>query len=327
VNCFRLAAKAAFRPVTATVTAMITAAAAGCGAQPARPAADPQQTSVVVAAVPAEGAAGLYIAAEDGLFARAGLRVTIKTIEDPIEAIPLMRRGLVNVASGEYDAYIAANAAGIARMRIIAAEFALGPHVQEIMTAAGSPIRSPAQLRGATIAVNALGSESTDLLYTALAPYGIKPAQVHVVAVPLPAMPAALAAHRVDAIYEFEPYVTEGGQRYGEQNLIDIDSGASTDFPVAGFGVLASWAAAHPRLVRAFAEAIARGNAIAATNLAARQRALETTLHLSPQVVAVMAAGTFPTALDPVQIQRAAALMLRYGQLRRPFAVASVTGP
>jgi hypothetical protein len=28
-----------------------------------------------------------------------------------------------------------------------------------------------------------------------------------------------------------------------------------------------------------------------------------------------------------VQVQRAADLMLRYGQLRRPFAVASVTGP
>jgi hypothetical protein len=40
-----------------------------------------------------------------------------------------------------------------------------------------------------------------------------------------------------------------------------------------------------------------------------------------------MAAGRFPTALDPVQIQRAADLMLRYGQLRRPFAVASITGP
>lgn len=327
MNCFRLAATAAFRPVTAALTAVTALTMAGCAAQVARPAADPQQTSIVVAAVPAEGAAGLYIAAEDGLFARAGLRVTIKTIEDPTEAIPLMRRGLVNVASGEYTAYIAADAAGIARMRIVAAEFALGPRVQEIMTAARSPITSPAKLRGATIAVNAVGSETTDLLYTALAPYGITPAQVHVVAVPLPAMPAALAAHRVDAIYEFEPYVTEGGQLYGEQDLIDLDSGASAGFPVAGFGVLASWAAAHPRVVRAFAAAIARGNAIAATNLAARQRALRTTLHLSPQVVAVMAAGTFPTALDPVQIQRAADLMLRYGQLRRPFAVASVTGP
>jgi ABC-type nitrate/sulfonate/bicarbonate transport system substrate-binding protein len=141
VNCFRLAATAAFRPVTAAVAAVTAVVAAGCAAQTARPAADPQQTSIVVAAVPAEGAAGLYIAAEEGLFARAGLRVTIKTIEDP------------------------------------------------------------------------------------------------------------------------------------------------------------------------------------------RQRALQTALHLSPQVVAVMAAGTFPTALDPVQIQRAADLMLRYGQLRRPFAVASVTGP
>jgi NitT/TauT family transport system substrate-binding protein len=302
-------------------------AAAGCGSVTARPAVAPQQTNVVVAAVPAEGAAGLYIALERGLFARQGLRVTIKTIEDPTEAIPLMRRGQVDVASGEYTAYIAAEASGIAKMRIIAPEFSLGPHVQEIMIGPGSPIRSPAQLRGATIAVNAVDSETTDLLYTTLAPYGITPAQVHPVAVPLPAMGAALAAHRVGAIYEFEPYVTEDAQRYGDAELADIDAGPAQGFPVAGFGALTSWAARHPRTARAFARAVEQGNAIAATSAPARQHALETVLHLSSRVTAVMATGTFPTALDPVQIQRAADLMRRYGQLTRPFDVTSITGP
>ena len=69
MNCFRLAATAAFRPVTAVATAVTALTMAGCAAQAARPAADPQQTSIVVAAVPAEGAAGLYIASEEGLFA------------------------------------------------------------------------------------------------------------------------------------------------------------------------------------------------------------------------------------------------------------------
>jgi hypothetical protein len=34
-----------------------------------------------------------------------------------------------------------------------------------------------------------------------------------------------------------------------------------------------------------------------------------------------MATGTFPARLDPVEIDRVAALMQRYGQLKKPFNV------
>ena len=37
--------------------------------------------------------------------------------------------------------------------------------------------------------------------------------------------------------------------------------------------------------------------------------------------------GAFPIDLDPVQIQRDADLMLRYGQLSSPFNVKQITGP
>ena len=313
-------------PRRALAAALIIIATAGCGTAAARPAAGPEKTSIVVMAVPAEGAAGLYIAQDDGLFAKAGLHVTIKPTEDPTADIPALRHGSVDVLSGQYTTYIAADAAGIARMRILAAGYALGPHVQEIMIGSKSRIRSPSGLKGATIAVNAAGSVTTDLLYTALTPYGITPAQVHVTAVPFPVMPAALAAGRVDAIYEVEPYVTEAAEKYGDTELADIDTGAGQGFPVNGYGALASWTTKYPRTAAAFARAIEQGNAIAATNPAARQRALGTSLHLSPKVTAIMAAGTFPTALDPVQIQRVATLMLRYGQLSHPFPVASITG-
>jgi len=139
-------------------------------------------------------------------------------------------------------------------------------------------------------------------------------------------MGAALAAHRVSAAFEVEPYVTENSQKYGDQEITDIDAGAAQNFPVNGYGVLASWAATHPRTVAALSAAIEAGNRIATTSIAARQRALETALHLPAHVADVMAAGTFPVALDPVQIQRAATMMLRFGQLRRPFDVAGITG-
>jgi NitT/TauT family transport system substrate-binding protein len=139
----------------------VAVAAAGCGTAPARPAASPELTNLTVVAVPAEGAAGLYIAQQDGLFAKAGLHVTIKPTEDPTTEVPAMLHGGVQVASGQYQTFIGASASGVAKMRIIAAGYALGPHVQEIMTGPKSGIRTPEQLRGEVIAVNALFSELT----------------------------------------------------------------------------------------------------------------------------------------------------------------------
>jgi NitT/TauT family transport system substrate-binding protein len=286
-----------------------------------------EKKDLVVMAVPAEGAAGLYIAQDDGLFARAGLHVTIKTTENTVADIPAMLHGSVDVLSGQYTTYITADATGIARMRILAAGYALGPRVQEIMTRPASRIRAASGLKGATIAVNAVNSVTTELLYSALAPYGIPPDQVHVVAVPFPAMPSALASGRVTAIYEVEPYVTEAAEQYGDIGVVDIDAGATEGFPVNGYGTLASWATKYPNTAAAFARAIEQGNTIAQTNPAARQRAVESSLHLPAEVTEVMAAGTYPTALETHQIQRVADLMLRYGQLHRAFSVTSITGP
>jgi NitT/TauT family transport system substrate-binding protein len=311
----------------ALLTITTATALAGCGTASARPVTAPELTSLTVMAVPAEGAAGLYIAQDDGLFQKAGLHVTIKPTENPTADIPALLHGSVDVLSGQYTTYIAATAAGVAKMRILAAGYALGPHVQEIMSPPHSRLTTPGQLRGKTIAVNAVDSVTTDLLYTALAPYRITPGQVHVVAIPFPVMPAALAAGRVDAIYEVEPYVSEAAERYGDNDLADIDSGASASFPINGYGVLASWAARYPRTARAFTTAIEQGNRIAATDPAVLQRTLEKQLHLSANVVDVMATGAFPIDLDPVQIQRDADLMLRYGQLSSPFNVKQITGP
>jgi NitT/TauT family transport system substrate-binding protein len=327
----RLFRRAFAVPVIAALTAVPAAAlaAAGCAGSTtaAGHSAGLEKKNLVVAAVPAEGAAGLYIAQDEGLFARAGLHVTIEATEDTNADIPGMLHGSIDVLSGQYTTYIAAGATGLARMRILAAGYALGPDVQEIMAQPGSGIRSVTGLKGATIAVNAVNSVTTDLLYAALVPYGVTPAQVRVVAVPFPAMPAALASGRVTAIYEVEPYVTEAAEHYGDVGVADIDAGATQGFPINGYGALASWVAKYPHTAAAFIRAIEQGNTIAETNPTARQRAIGASLHLPAAVTAVMAAGTYPTVLEPGQIQRVADLMLRYGQLHRSFSVTSITGP
>ena len=304
----------------------VTAAACGSHASPAGPAgaAGLEKPDLVVAMVPSEANAGLYIAQAKGLFTRVGLHVTIKPAVSATTVIPAMLHGSVDATGGGYVSYIAAAAAGIAKIRILAAGFALGPHVNEIIAPANAHIRTLADLKGKTIAINQLAAVGSDLIYTALAAYGITPSQVHLVAMPFPAMPAALAAGKIDAAYETEPFVTEAVRRYGVQAVADLDGGSTQNFPLTGYAVLASWAAKYPRTAAAFTKAVEQGNVIASTNLAVLQQVLGTALHLSPDITDVMATGTFPTSANPVQIQRAADLMLQYGQLKDPFDIKSL---
>lgn len=287
-----------------------------------------EKTNLVVDAVPGEGAAGLFIAEEDGLFAKAGLHVKIVPVESSSTStvLPDMEAGKVDVASGQYTSYIVPDAFGQAKVRILAAGYSLGPNVQVIMVRNHDDATNVTGLKGKTIALNATNSVTSDLLFNLLAAYGIGPKQVHLVVLPFPEMPALLAQGKIDAIYEIEPYVTEAEQDFGEEELADIDSGANENFPINGYGVLASWAAKYPHTAAAFARVIRQANSLAATNISVLQHVLSTALHLSPQVTDVMASGSFPTDADPVQLQRVADLMLKYGQIHRAFNVKSIIG-
>jgi NitT/TauT family transport system substrate-binding protein len=307
------------------IVAALTVAACGSPAGSAAHARHKLQ-NVTVAAVPSEGAAGLYVALGKGMFARAGLHVTIQASVASTSMIPAMLHGSVDVDYGAYTAYIGADAAGAADLRVVAPGFALGPHVQEIIVSDRSHITSIRGLKGETIAVNVLSGVSTDLLYNTLASYGITPQQVHIVAVPFPLMASTLAAGKVDAIETNEPFVTETVQQAKVEELADIDTGPSLGFPISGYGVLASWARRNPRAAAAFTRVVEQGNAIAATHLRDLQQAMSTVLHLSPNVTDVMATGIFPTTVNPVQLQRVANLMLHYGQLKKPFDVKPIIG-
>jgi len=297
----------------------------GGGGSAAKATSSKLQT-VTVAAVPSEGAAGLYIGLDEGLFKKAGLNVKIQETQSSTDVIGAMASGATDVDYGAYTAYIAVDAKKVQNVRVVAPGFSLGPHVQEIIVSDKSHITSLAGLKGKTIEVNILGGIEADLLYRELSSYGIKPSQVHLVAVPFPEMAQELAAGKVDAMLTNEPYVTETVKEDKVQELADMNTGASVEFPISGYGMLASWIKKNPSAAAAFVKTVEQGNAIAATHLTALQQAMTTQLHLSPDITGVMATGTFPTSVNPVQLQRVADLMLKYGQLSTAFNVKPIIG-
>jgi NitT/TauT family transport system substrate-binding protein len=314
-------------PIVVGLAAALLATACG-GSAPATTSGGTklEKTHLVIGAVPAVGSAGLYIAQERGLFAKQGLDVKIESIVSPETVIPLMLHGSVDAVFGQWTSYIAADAAGVAQLHAIANGQALGPHSHEILVLPHSGITSPAQLKGKTIGIQALNGLDSMLIYSVLAQYGIGPSQVHFTPIPFASMGAALAAHRVAAVEPAEPFVTQIQDKLGAVGLVDMDQGAVQSFPVAGYAVTDQWLAKYPHTAAALAKALQEAQGIASTDRAAVQRAVVQDTHVTPQIAAVVALGTFPVNANRVQLQRVADLMLQYGELKHSFSAAKLTG-
>jgi NitT/TauT family transport system substrate-binding protein len=294
----------------ASTAAVLALAACGSSAASSTGTAHIEKPDLTVSVVPATSVAGLYIAQERGYFAAAGLHVKIVPVVSGVNALPELVRGSVDIDEGQWTSDVAAQASGAAHLRVLAPGNSGGTALEEVVTPPGSAIQTVQQLRGKTIAVNALKGLAVLLTSNVLNSYGVDPSSVHFVVVPFPAMGAALAAHRVDAAFMPEPFLSAAGEAKGVVPLFDIDQGAAHDFPIAGYVTTQAWAARYPNTRGAFAAALARGQKVAATSRPAVDQAMTGNLHgVSKVTASTMALGTYPLTMTGNDLVRVATLM------------------
>ena len=219
-----------------------------------------EQRDITVSAIPSADLAGLYVAQDQGLFAKVGLHVTITKIASSKAVIAAQLNGQVDISAGSYVGYIAAQAAG-ARFRILAEASTLRPDTRTLVVTANSGISTIANLVGKKIGVNGTNSIGTLLISTLLQEHGISPSKVHFVTDPngFPDLPGQLQKDAWQAAFLAEPYVTMAEEKYGDQELADLDQGATVNFPIDGYVATQAWAKKHPKTVAAFVWAIEAG--------------------------------------------------------------------
>jgi NitT/TauT family transport system substrate-binding protein len=308
--------------------AVIALLATGCASADGSAApAGLEKTNLVVAAVPAADAAGLYVAQEEGLFTAEGLHIKIVPAISSADVIKQQLAGKLDVTMGAYPSYIFADADQHADLEILAAGSTMEPRNQVIMVAADSPIRTIQDLKGKSIAINAQNNILQLLVSAALRDNGMSPSQVHFQVVPFPFMATALQAHvykghRIDAASMAEPFVTGAEESIGAQPLVDEDIGAAQSLPIAGYVVTKTWAQKYPHTAAAFLKALEEGQRIADTNPNAVEKGLvRYSLGVTPTAAAVMAVPSFPLNTDPVLIQRVSDLMTQFNFLTATYDV------
>jgi NitT/TauT family transport system substrate-binding protein len=283
-------------------------------------------THINVGVLPIIDDAPVYVALRHGLFDAHGIDVTPVILNSGEQATKELLSGQLQFTFSNYVTTILAASQG-AQLRLVADGSQGLPNTNDLMVARNSPIRNVAQLRGKTIAVNAIGNIATMMTDSTLRASGVPVGSVRYTVMPFPDMAAALAAHTVDAAWMAEPFITESGEQTGAEELADTASGPMANFPIAGYATLRSYAQANPAVVAGFTAALVQAQALAA-NRSVVEQAIATYIEgMAPALVAAVQLDQYPTVLSRARLQRVADAMLSARLLSRPFNVSQLLRP
>ena len=306
----------------------------------------PEASSIVLDVVPTADTAGIYIAQDEGFFARQGLSVSIVPVGGAEYGLGDLQDGRAQLTEGNYVSFILAQAAGRfaapggprgtpgpsrpVSLRIIASTSQLQPGNQALYVmpgAAGETVRDLVA-EHATVGVNVLHNIGTLLLGSLLAGSGYRVNALRQVPESLPSLPRLLAEHKVTAAWLPEPLGTMAEEQYGAVPLADFDQGSLQNFPIGTVAGMTSWVRSHPGTVAAFLRALEQGQQVADTDRAAAERALvRNQVAPTAEVAATMSLPSYPLFMDVPLMQRVPDAMHEFGIIGRPFTMTSMIQP
>jgi NitT/TauT family transport system substrate-binding protein len=189
-----------------------------------------------------------------------------------------------------------------------------------IAVPADSDIREPADLEGATIAVNTLQNISELTVSAALDGEGVDVSTIEFVEVPLPDMVGQLEAGQVDAAGLVEPFVTTG-RNAGHRMLIYDRVATEPEMTIANYFTSTEYMESNPEVVEGFVRAIDRSLEYATENPDEARQAIAEYTDIPPEVLAEVVLPLWQTDLNEESIESTAELMVTYGITEEPADV------
>jgi NitT/TauT family transport system substrate-binding protein len=318
--------------VGGTITAGALMGTSGCGllggstSANQQPKGNLEKGSIKVAIQADTAVAPLYLAQQAGYFQQEGLQVQIIQAASGPAALNGMIGGDYDIAYSSYVPFFAAQAKGVAPLKIVADAGSAPPHSFMMMTSPTSEVKTPQDLAGKTIAVSDVNTTSDLLVKATMRAYGVDFSQVNWARTPFPNMPGAIAQKRVDAAAVTEPFVTLSQRNGGALPVVDIASGPTQDFPLTGYGVTAKYAQENPNTIKAFQRAQARATADA-QDRGKIQPLLVTADKVDPQTAALMTLLNFRSTADATRLQRVTQLMREFGIIDKDIDVPGMIVP
>jgi NitT/TauT family transport system substrate-binding protein len=195
--------------VTAFVAAIL-AATVFSGAATGKPEA--KLATITIDTLPIANGFPLDLGIKKGFFTGQGIEINKKTLQSGNDIVLALANKSGDIGYVGWVPAMIARTQGIQLTAVAASDVegtSEGDNWQNILVKGSSSIRSPADLAGKTIAVNALKGVGEVMIKAALKKRGVNPSSVRLLALPFPAMRSALNNGQVDAIWTPEPFMTQ----------------------------------------------------------------------------------------------------------------------
>jgi NitT/TauT family transport system substrate-binding protein len=292
----------------ALVATLITAGA--CDADNNRAELVTARTRISLGVIPIVDVAPVYLGKQHGFFASRGIDLTLVPEQGGAPIIKGVLAGRYQFGFSNLTSLMSARIDG-APLKVIANGVAStgrpGRDFSAVMVRNGSPIHTAQDLAGMRIAVNTLGNIGDTTIRQSVRKAGGDPSGIRFEAMPFAAMPGALQAGQVDAVWVVEPQLsetlTQGGQVVAS-NFVDT----APDLTVAGYFTTTNLIAKDRALVTSFTAAVNESLQYASDHPDEVRAIIGTYTKISDVVRTAMILPVWPNAVNRASVERLAVL-------------------
>ena len=216
-------------------------------------------TTVTVDTLPIANALPMDLGISKGFFANHGIEIKKQVLQSGNDIVLALANHNGDVGYLGYVPMMIARTQGIPLTLVAASEVegtSTADNWQNILVKGSSSIRTPADLAGKTIAVNALKGVGEVVIKAALKKVGVDPNSIKLLALPFPSMRSALTNGQVDAIWTPEPFLSQALNLDGDRIVMAPGPTLGNFFPNGGYAALNSWLTSNPSLAKSFKAAI-----------------------------------------------------------------------
>jgi NitT/TauT family transport system substrate-binding protein len=270
-----------------------------------------------VGVIPIADVAPLYLGIEEGFFEEENLTIEPQPAEGGAAIVPAVMAGENQIGFSNTTSLITAASEGLP-LQIISQGVLGGAEANEdsawdaVLVSEDSPIRSPQDLEGRTIAVNTLRNVGPLTINTALEQEGVDYTKVEYTEVPFPDMPAALDAGRVDAIWAVEPFVS-AARGAGARTILFPYEQTAPDYTVATYFASSEYIEGNEDVIDRFVRAMNRSLDFAQQNPDAVREIVTTYTEIPPEAAESMTLPQWRADLNVETIEQTAQLAEEYG--------------
>lgn len=283
-----------------------------------------EKSKITVGILSSQGSAPSKLAEKYGYFTKEGLEVTLKPVAAGPQAFAPLQHGEMDFAVVNYVSFFQAVAQNTLDAKIVVDGNTANENSVVLMAKRDSGIVSARDLVGKKIGIQQAGSIAELLVRATLRDNDVDPDSPHYLPVKFPDIPAAIASDQLDAGVEVEPYLTGTEQKQGLVPVLKIVAGSTANMPQTGYIAMSDYINANPKTVAAFQRAMIP----AQTDAADRTKLSDVLADLTgvdTATSALLNIDTYPTSLNPTQIQRVISLMQSYGGLTAQLDATKLT--